>query len=368
MVGLGSACALLCIMIIIVIIIGKGKLSGDARYQAPTPTLSPTPSPSPSPTETPTPLPTLPPVVPDPVVTVAPVVTEFPVGKMVEGRKLYVSFKGTDAVAGYTLTRDDFIVSWGETADTAEITSDYTCEALESGLLLKEGNNRLDFVYEGLTSTVTIKAKDIYKEEYAPDYIAYEGQNADKLASDLADGKITLTQAFEDWGFIGDSQVDALSAYAILPKSSVVAETGSNTKYLLDNYDSILEMLKNKNTLVIHTGINNQLDQISVRINYIQEYASLIDKLKEDRPDLRIIVTGIFPVSEKKAESSPMYGYIKTVNFMLCQMSISKGVAFVNCSEYIDEHPEYFSADGLHMETKFYTDYWLGELLGKIGD
>lgn len=99
----------------------------------------------------------------------------------------------------------------------------------------------------------------------------------------------------------------------------------------------------------------------------ISQYTELLSRLKAEVPDTRIIVSGVFPVSDTIYNNKLSFAYINQYNYELLKMCINLDIEYYSNNQYISGHQELFSADGLHLTPGFYKDYWLKDLILTMG-
>lgn len=173
--------------------------------------------------------------------------------------------------------------------------------------------------------------------------------------------------------FIGDSRTQAFLMYAGLKEVQDYTNIGlmvdtAVTKKFITNDDgekiTILEDLKkrNINTIYIMLGIN-ELGWIYSEI-FINKYEELINKIYEVKPNCKIIVQSIIPVTETKSKSDKVYNNNKILEYnkLIKEMADRKGIKYIDlCPALTDEKgclPEEASTDGIHLN-KEYCNKWL---------
>lgn len=177
----------------------------------------------------------------------------------------------------------------------------------------------------------------------------------------------------ENVAFIGDSRTQAFLMYAGLKDVQDYTNVGlmvdtAITKKFITNDDgekiTILEDLKkrNINTIYIMLGIN-ELGWIYSEI-FINKYEELINKIYEVKPNCKIIVQSIIPVTETKSKSDKVYNNNKILEYnkLIKEMADRKGIKYIDlCPALTDENgclPEEASTDGIHLN-KEYCIKWL---------
>ena len=99
----------------------------------------------------------------------------------------------------------------------------------------------------------------------------------------------------------------------------------------------------------------------------MERYKGLLLRIKEALPEIRIIVSGLFPVSDGIFFTQTRLAYIDDYNNALFAMCCEIGIDYLSDNEYIASHQDYFLGDGLHLKKSFYTEYWLKNLIKTMG-
>ena len=173
--------------------------------------------------------------------------------------------------------------------------------------------------------------------------------------------------------FIGDSRTQAFLLYSGLKDVTDYTNIGlmvdsAITKKFVKNKKgekvTILEDLKNKNidTVYIMLGIN-ELGWVYSSI-FIQKYEELIDKIKQTKPNIDIIVQSIIPVTKTKSDNDKVFNNtrIKEYNNLLKDLAKRKQVQYLDLEKELTDNngylPEEASSDGIHLN-KEYCLKWL---------
>ena len=282
--------------------------------------------------------------------------------------KLTAAYKNIKLYSGQVPTADDFVVKLERADGSSEILEDYECEQLD-GSPLEAGSNTFIFSFAGLSTIITVDAVDQSELMYPPSVVLYgfDQEEAALKAESIDKGELSYDEAFSNVCFTGDSQIAALTSYGILSTGKVVAQVGSSYEFMAQNMDAIVAMASGKGTIIVHYGINSLSESQVERDNLIAQYKGLLQELQTRLPDLRIIVSCVFPVSYRIFANQTRFAYITEYDFALMQMCTEIGVEYLSENEYISAHEEYFCSDGLHLEKNFYTEYWLKNLILTFG-
>ena len=100
---------------------------------------------------------------------------------------------------------------------------------------------------------------------------------------------------------------------------------------------------------------------------FIDDYAAIIDALREINPDVQIYVQSILPVTREKSETDSIYNNprIDVFNSYLRDMCQDKEVYYLDVAEAVRDNdgvlPEDAATDGVHLSRE-YCEKWLAYL------
>lgn len=177
---------------------------------------------------------------------------------------------------------------------------------------------------------------------------------------------------FDDAIFIGNSRTEGVMLYSHPSKSKAFTHKGLmvNTiftkPYINDNGTKITVMDAIKKAefkkLYIMLGIN-ETGWVSTD-TFIDDYAKVIDTIKESHPDAIIYIQSILPVTQKLSSN---HDYVKNdkiseYNTRIAKMAEEKQIYYVNVAEsVINENGCLFddaAVDGIHLK-KPYCEKWV---------
>ncbi len=182
-------------------------------------------------------------------------------------------------------------------------------------------------------------------------------ESYDSLQQQLKNGKVTLRQLFSSTFFAGDSLMHGLNSYSILDSSNMSTMINASLYHLQDSIPRIIS--NNPGNLVLHYGINMLVNTDSARQSFIELYEALITKLKNDLPDTKIYISGIFNVASSVQRQYPG---IESYNFALSEMCDRLGVIYIDNNPILPGDESYYGGDGIHLSKDFYSDVWLPHL------
>ena len=180
---------------------------------------------------------------------------------------------------------------------------------------------------------------------------------------------------FADAAFVGDSRTEGLKMYSGLDSSQFFSSVGMDVdKVFTDQVVSLNGQLltvaqaleqASYSKVYIMLGMN-ELGWVYESV-FADNYARIIDTIRESHPDATIYVQSILPVSQWKDGSNDIYTNANVVRLQkaLVAMCEEKGVNYVNVAEGIQDEQGYLPSeatqDGVHL-TPEYCQRWMDYL------
>lgn len=180
---------------------------------------------------------------------------------------------------------------------------------------------------------------------------------------------------FADAVFVGDSRTEGLKMYSGLDSSQFFSSVGMDVdKVFTDQVVSLNGQLltvaqaleqASYSKVYIMLGMN-ELGWVYESV-FADNYARIIDTIRESHPDATIYVQSILPVSQWKDGSNDIYTNANVVRLQkaLVAMCEEKGVNYVNVAEGIQDEQGYLPSestqDGVHLAPK-YCQRWMDYL------
>ena len=180
---------------------------------------------------------------------------------------------------------------------------------------------------------------------------------------------------FADAVFVGDSRTEGLKMYSGLDSSQFFSSVGMDVdKVFTDQIVSLNGQLltvaqaleqASYSKVYIMLGMN-ELGWVYESV-FADNYARIIDTIRESHPDATIYVQSILPVSQWKDGSNDIYTNANVVRLQkaLVAMCEEKGVNYVNVAEGIQDEqghlPSEATQDGVHL-TPEYCQRWMDYL------
>lgn len=180
---------------------------------------------------------------------------------------------------------------------------------------------------------------------------------------------------FQDVVFLGDSRTEGFSLYSGLKEGKYFYSVGATVESVFSKnvwtmadgskvplLDAVAKEPCSK--IYVMLGVN-ELGWVKVE-TFQNQYAKVIDRLREDHPDAQIVLQSILPVSAKQ-DAKKTYvnnARIQTYNEAIMALAEEKDCAYVNVAEAVTGEdgclrPE-LTFDGVHLNTqgcRIWLDY-----------
>ncbi|WP_308540842.1 GDSL-type esterase/lipase family protein [uncultured Oscillibacter sp.] len=180
---------------------------------------------------------------------------------------------------------------------------------------------------------------------------------------------------FQDVIFLGDSRTEGFSLYSGLKEGKYFYSVGATvesvfSKNVWTQEDGskvpLLDAMAKESCGKIYVMLGvNELGWVKVE-TFQNQYAKVIDRLREDHPDAQIVLQSILPVSAKQDAKKTYVNNqrIQTYNEAIMALAEEKDCAYVNVAEAVTGEdgclrPE-LTFDGVHLNTqgcRIWLDY-----------
>ena len=243
--------------------------------------------------------------------------------------------------------------------DKVEITNEINNEVnneINNNVATNNINNALS---ENITKE-NIKYNDANMQEEIEENLQNEGNvETKKWGNNVAFIGDSRTQGF--LMYTGQKDVVDYTYIGLMVDTAITKEfvkTSNGDKV------TILEDMKNKDidTVYIMLGVN-ELGWAYSNV-FINKYEELIDKIKEIKPNSKIYLQSIIPVTKEKSERDDIYNNvrIKEYNSLIKKLADKKGIKYLDISGALADKegnlPKSASTDGIHIN-KEYCKKWL---------
>ena len=149
---------------------------------------------------------------------------------------------------------------------------------------------------------------------------------------------------------MGESITEGFSEYDVLNASSVVSKIGVHLNELDEQVQQVKEL--DPQVIFLAYGMNDVISTAGDTDQFLEEYETLVDQLREEVPNAHIYVNSIFPVTDSAVKKEPELAQISEYNTALKGMCDEMQVGFIDNTELVED--QYYEEDGVHFKAEFY--------------
>ena len=168
-------------------------------------------------------------------------------------------------------------------------------------------------------------------------------------SEDIATIEQKISQ-LEQQDVMGDSITEGFSEYDVLNASSVVSKIGVHLNELDEQVQQVKEL--DPQVIFLAYGMNDVISTAGDTDQFLEEYETLVDQLREEVPNAHIYVNSIFPVTDSAVKKEPELAQISEYNTALKGMCDEMQVGFIDNTELVED--QYYEEDGVHFKAEFY--------------
>ena len=199
--------------------------------------------------------------------------------------------------------------------------------------------------------------------------IVTNSQNSCSVAFDIAskinsgeitESNINYENIFDDSVILGDSITEGLSVYGFLSENIVYCRVGGsvlNSEQMIKDAASTLP-----STAFFSYGTNDMGMYSGDSKAFTEKYRGLIEQFKEISPDTKIYVNSIPKPSDSKISSGGYFYKWEDFNLDIKQMCDAIDAEYIDNTDLLIEHPEYYAGDGIHVSTSYYPK-WMARMV-----
>lgn len=176
--------------------------------------------------------------------------------------------------------------------------------------------------------------------------------------------KLKYKSIFDGCIVIGDSITEGLSAYDFLNEDQVYHKIGAS---IMKNSDMIDKAAKAYPKAAFFTfGMNDMGNYNGNAQAFTKKYKTCIKNFMKTSPDTKVFVNSIStPSQSARSKNSSLKNY-KEFNAEIRRMCQALDITFIENNYILDEHPEYYAKDGIHVSPSYYP-IWLNNMILKAG-
>ncbi|NIE91180.1 hypothetical protein F3J09_10305 [Bacillus sp. Ab-1751] len=176
---------------------------------------------------------------------------------------------------------------------------------------------------------------------------------------------------FKNSLFFGDSMIEAISHYEFLDDKNVLGSAGGATMFALDEIENVAKrkpehifMNFGSNDLLLPMDLEGKPIENPVKFS-IDNYSKLIQKIKEQLPNVKIHLLSVTPVTDKNLEEKPQYKHINEYNSALKELAKTEKVEYTDLSPIFEKNKDVHDSDGVHFKADYYK-ILLEQLKGSV--
>ncbi|MBR2696220.1 MAG: SGNH/GDSL hydrolase family protein [Parasporobacterium sp.] len=183
-------------------------------------------------------------------------------------------------------------------------------------------------------------------------------QSVDELLAEFDSDPSAIWKTLKDYDtlIMGDSRAQCFLIYDFMDDAHCLV-THSTTIYKIEEYLPEVEARKPR-VIVISYGINDTgLYHDYGVVNYMNDFAGLIEDLREVDPGVKIYVNSILPCLESEYERAPNWMVIPEWNEYIKNYCEEHEIGYIDATEICNQHRDLYIDDGVHLVEEFYP-YW----------
>ncbi|KMY32134.1 hypothetical protein ACZ11_08240 [Lysinibacillus xylanilyticus] len=167
---------------------------------------------------------------------------------------------------------------------------------------------------------------------------------------------------FKNSLFFGDSITEGINYQDLIDDTNVIAEAGKVTVIAIEeDVDKVVE--SKPEHIFMSFGINDLLmpmdlegNPIDNPVRYsIDNYSKLIQKVKENLPNVNIHILSVTPVTDKALQEFPQYKHIDEYNEKLKELAKAEKAEYIDLYPIFDKDLDLHDEDGVHFKANYYT-------------
>ncbi len=176
--------------------------------------------------------------------------------------------------------------------------------------------------------------------------------------------KTNYKKIFDGCVAIGDSITEGLSSYGFLSEEQVFSKVGAS---LMKDGSMVRNAAKTFPKAAFFTfGMNDIGNYRGNATAFIKKYRETIADFSSKSPHTKLFVNSISVPSNPAREKNRSLNQYKKFNSSIRQMCRSMHITFIENNYILEEHPEYYGNDGIHVKPAYYK-LWLDNMILKAG-
>ena len=186
----------------------------------------------------------------------------------------------------------------------------------------------------------------------------------EKVMSDLSDSEIAelkqeCKDRFDSNYIIGDSLTEGLTVYGWLSEEQVGSKVGASVKAGEDLFRQAAS--KKPEHAFFAFGMNDMGNYSNDEDAFIEAYKGRLETFASGAPDAKIYVCSISIPTESARSKNQYIREYDEFNKAMKAMCKEEGYTFIDSTEILENYPELYAGDGIHVSSKYYP-MWLERL------
>lgn len=169
---------------------------------------------------------------------------------------------------------------------------------------------------------------------------------------------------FSTSAILGDSITEGLVAYGFLGDDQVFCQIGASIINGDDLFKTAAETYPGFAFCAF--GMNDMGNYSGDSAAFIKKYKNMIKEFKKISPDTIILINGISPPSKEAVAKNPILANYKKFNNAMKNMCSDLGLTYIDNTYIIEDHPDYYAGDGIHVVSDYYP-HWMNNMILKAG-
>ncbi|RXI50981.1 hypothetical protein DP124_10970 [Clostridium tetani] len=159
---------------------------------------------------------------------------------------------------------------------------------------------------------------------------------------------------FKDSIILGDSISEGLSFYEVLDTNNVIAKKGLTLYKAQKEVPNIV--VKNPKKLFIFLGNNDLFEENLTKDQFIKQYSSLVNTIRQNVPNTKIYILSILPVSNSAEKENSFLNRERILSFnnAIKYMAEKHNLNYINTLPVIQSRENLYEQDGIHFKYDFY--------------
>lgn len=166
---------------------------------------------------------------------------------------------------------------------------------------------------------------------------------------------------FKNSLFFGDSITEGMIDQELIDDQNIIADKGKVTAMAIEeDVDKILEkkpehifMSFGTNDLLMPMDLEGKPIENPVKFS-IDNYSKLIQKIKEQLPNVNIHLLSVTPVKDEVLQEYQQYKHIDEYNAKLKELAKSEKAEYINLSPIFEKNKDLHDQDGVHFKADYY--------------